>query len=274
MHPRKMILRADARHIPLRDECVQCVVTSPPYFGLRRYEASGLDPFGNENSIDLYVQHTVEILREIRRVLKPSGIVWWNVGDSYAGSWGNYSEKNRSAGHQRIIRNGSTVPNPAYAGAEDWRPPTAGKDIGARAKNLCLIPSRVAIAAQSDGWYVRAAIVWRKKSPMPESVLDRPTRSHEMIYMLTKADTYFYNWHEARDPLKKSSVDRLCQDIAAQDGSDRANGGAKKNGKMKAVRFGGTKSETNDQTRLASGNEWNPDSAAGANWRDVWDIAH
>lgn len=321
-----LILQADARHIPLKDECVQCVVTSPPYWGLRKYEGKqeyvwggtlgcvhdwssngrrrekpdrgtvGKDAngsgvfggprtqpakvargipvpfgdtcnicgawrggFGQEPTIELYVAHTVEVLREIRRVLRGDGILFWNVGDSYA----NDSKWGGKTGGKHV--KGLHVNDGVGRGK---------RNSGLAPKNLSLIPARIVIAAQADGWYVRSSIIWRKPGPMPESVRDRPTRAHEYVFMLTKSEQYFYNWQEARDPLKKSSVSRLAQSVSSQEGSARANGGAKTNGKMKAVRFGGNKSESNDQTRLASGNEWNPEVEDGANWRDVWDISH
>ena len=182
-------------------------------------------------------------------------------------------------------------PGDSYAGhnVKEFRPGNEAKNGGASNKNgvgyvaglkpkdLMMVPARVALALQQDGWWLRSEIIWHKVAPMPESVVDRPTRSHEFIYLLTKAERYFYNRLEARDPLKPSSAVRLGQTgYEDQEGSDRANGGAKANGKMKAVaaQFGGRiKSQTNDQTRLASGNDWEQDAAAGANWRDVWSIA-
>src|SRR5271169_3683061 len=80
------VIQASAFHIPLKDECIQCVVTSPPYYNLRVYEGNSADAFGQERTIQLYVDHTIEVLREVKRVLRPDGVVFWNVGDSYSGS--------------------------------------------------------------------------------------------------------------------------------------------------------------------------------------------
>lgn len=164
---------ADAFHIPLKDGSVQCVVTSPPYFNLRRYEGSDENSFGREKTIKLYIEHTIQILREIRRVLRSDGVVFWNVGDSYTGS----SKRN---GGKNAPKKGCGT----KAGATHAEIPT---------KNLCLIPERIAIAAQDDGWIVRDIIIWHKPNPVPESVKDRCTRSYEVILMLTKSRKYFFN---------------------------------------------------------------------------------
>jgi hypothetical protein len=120
-----------------------------------------------------------------------------------------------------------------------------------------MIPARVALALQADGWWLRSEIVWAKPNPMPESVRDRPTRSHEMVYLLTKAERYYYDAEAIAEPVTDSSIVRLGQDVDGQAGSNRANGGMKTNGPMKAVRFGGTKADPT-VTRLQSGNEWKP----------------
>jgi site-specific DNA-methyltransferase (cytosine-N4-specific) len=211
------LLCADARHIPLADVSVQCVVTSPPYWALRKYEGvqdgvwGGMPDcdhqwdkekrirqspqrdhakgggfaatrgteaarkgmafeasqgsfcsicdawrgnYGFEPTVGLYVSHTVEILREIRRVLSPEGVLFWNVGDSYVN------------------------------------------------KSLALVPDRVAVAAQDDGWFVRSEIIWVKPDAMPRSVKDRPTDAHERILMFTKSPRYYWNPDALREPAK------------------------------------------------------------------------
>ncbi len=249
------IVKADGRKIPLRDESVQMVCTSPPYWGLRKYAgeqdliwggrescehdftndsyqrrsndsgetvkqlsnqgANKRDEpiyhgtcfhcgawrgaYGLEPTVEMYVQHTVEILREIRRVLRDDGVVFWNVGDSYAGSWGNYGARD---GKQRALRK-ERFPRDAWE-SHNGRPPMAGNDIGAglKPKDLCLIPFRVALAAQADGWWVRSDIIWAKPNPMPESVTDRPARSHEYILMLTKSAKYYWDAEALREPAR------------------------------------------------------------------------
>lgn len=234
----------------LAAESVQCVVTSPPYWGLRKYKGRqvvvwdsgngcahewgpplqatnsgggwakpgyerkgkyrvpgdgkrdwGLGKvdlgmfcqkcgdwkgaFGNEPTPELYVEHTVQVLRSIRRVLRKDGVVFWNVGDNYYGSANGY----RAKGQHGITR--VTDEEVAY--------PMRRKQRHLKPKDLTLIPFRVAIAAQEDGWYVRADIIWQKKNCKPESVRDRPTKVHEHIFMLTKSPRYFWNEEESRE---------------------------------------------------------------------------
>lgn len=201
-----MLVCGDARRIPLPDNSVQMCVTSPPYWGLRKYAGeqglvwggqedcehdfttesyrrrsndSGKTPkqlsnvganrrdepilhgtclrciawrgaYGLEPTVEMYVQHTVEILREIRRVLRPDGVCFWNIGDSYASAW--------ASGRRSVIGQGSRTNRVERIGD------------GLKEKDLCLIPQRVALAAQMDGWWVRSDIVWAKPNPMPESV--------------------------------------------------------------------------------------------------------
>lgn len=263
------------RDLIARGVKVQTCVTSPPYWGLRDYGVAG--QLGLEATPQEYVERMVEVFRLVRELLADDGTLWLNIGDSYAGSWGNYGGQNRTAGKQRAISAGSRVPNPAWDERTKFKPAAATPPEGLKNKDLVGIPWRVAFALQADGWYLRSEIIWHKVAPMPESVRDRPTRAHEQVFLLAKSEKYFYNTEAARDPLKDTSIARLTQpNYEEQEGSERGNGGAKTNGKMKAVaaHFGGrNKSQLNDQTRLASGNEWNQDPAAGANWRDVWPIA-
>jgi site-specific DNA-methyltransferase (adenine-specific) len=115
-------------------ETVHSVITSPPYWGLRDYGVNG--QLGLEKTPEEFIAKMVEVFREVKRVLRSDGTLWLNIGDSYCGSWGNYSGKNRGAGRQRIIRNGSVVPNPAYDGHEAWRPtPTSHRRCPSSKKN-------------------------------------------------------------------------------------------------------------------------------------------
>ena len=158
---RHTILHADVmdglRSLP--DRSVHCIVTSPPYWGLRDYGVEG--QIGLEPTPEEYVQRIVAVFREARRVLRDDGTTWLNLGDCYA--------RSRSA----------------------W---------GLKAKDLVGIPWRVAFALQADGWYLRSDIVWAKPNPMPESVRDRPTRSHEFVFLLTKRGRYFYDADSIREP--------------------------------------------------------------------------
>lgn len=187
----------------LPDASVHCVVTSPPYFGLRDYGVDG--QIGLEATPDAYIARLVEVFQEVRRVLRNDGTLWINIGDSYAGSWGNYGGKNRGNGQQRISRNGSQVHNKAYDGKDKWRPPTAGKlGPGLKPKDLCGIPWRLAFALQNDGWWLRSDIIWSKPNGMTESVEDRPTKAHEYIFLLTKRARYFYDNEAVKEPAAQA----------------------------------------------------------------------
>jgi DNA modification methylase len=176
------IIRADAFHISLASESVQSVVTSPAYYRLRKYAGHTDDAFGWEKTVALYVRSTVKILREIRRVLRSDGVVFWIVSDTYYGS-------NRGRG-----RGPRSKVNPCCEPT-----PLLGQGV---AKSLCLIPERIAIAAQDDGWIVRDIIIWSKPNGVPESVTDRCARSYEQIIMMTRRKNYFWNTAEAVEPSR------------------------------------------------------------------------
>lgn len=186
------IYHGDCREVlrSLPDGSVNCCVTSPPYFGLRDYGVDG--QIGLEPTPEEYVAQMVSVFREVRRVLRDDGALWLNLGDSYAGSWGNYGGQNRGNGKQRVRTNGSQVPNPAYDGLESYKPATASVS-GLKPKDLIGIPWRVAFALQADGWWLRQDIIWSKPNPMPESVTDRCTKAHEYVFLLTKSARYFYD---------------------------------------------------------------------------------
>jgi DNA modification methylase len=241
----------DFRVNDLPDESVQAVVTSPPYWGLRKYSGEqeliwGGDPncdhewdaeviehdnlrfrgehsivgsernpairtgkkidtgvclkcgatksaFGLEKTPEEYIQHTIKILREIRRVLRKDGVVFWNIGDSYSPPSTHRANVERG-GLNQLARN---VRNDMKFDQGILKP-----------KDLCLIPFRVAIAAQEDGWWVRSVIIWSKPNPMPESVTDRPTESHEYILMLTKSKKYYWDADAVREPVQPSTIER------------------------------------------------------------------
>lgn len=170
---------------------VQCVVTSPPYWGLRDYGHE--NQIGQEDTPDEYVAAIVDVMREVRRVLKDDGTVWLNIGDTYISSGGN------TRGHGPNAQVGNTIANAVPQ--ENYGPRM--KQDGLKAKDLCLIPARVAIALIADGWWLRSEITWCKKAPMPESVTDRPTSATEKIYLLTKAANYYYNADAVKQPAGK-----------------------------------------------------------------------
>lgn len=188
------ILQGDCRDTlaQIADKTVQTCITSPPYFGLRDYGMA--DQIGLEQTPKQFVDELVAVFREVKRVLKDDGTCWLNIGDSYAGRWGNYGGQNRGKeGNQRSITNGSSTTQKAYEGKEQWRPPTAGKFEGIKNKDLMGIPWRLAFALQDDGWYLRQDIIWHKPNPMPESVTDRCTKAHEYIFLLSKSPKYYFD---------------------------------------------------------------------------------
>lgn len=158
-----------------KDICGKC--------GAKRIDAQ----IGLEKTPEEYVAKLVAGFRELRRVLRSDGTLWLNLGDSYFGSWGNYSGENRGKGYQRRIINGSLVPNPAWNGREKCRPGTAFKHAELKPKDLVGIPWRVAFALQANGWVLRSEIIWNKPNPVPESVRDRPTKAHEQVLLFSKA---------------------------------------------------------------------------------------
>jgi site-specific DNA-methyltransferase (adenine-specific) len=176
-----MIFEGDALSILRRlpDESVQCAVTSPPYWGLRDYNS--IDQIGLEATLPQFLNRLTAVFREVRRVLKADGVLWLNIGDGY------------TSGNRRW--RAPDKKNPARA--MDMRPDTPD---GLKPKDLMGIPWRLAFALQDDGWYLRSDIIWNKPNAMPESVKDRPTRSHEYIFMLSKSERYFYNNDAIRDP--------------------------------------------------------------------------
>jgi len=388
-----MIMLADARAIPLKDKSVQCVVTSPPYWGLRDYgiapsiwggnpncdhewgelqhgkkqtgglgasetfvKGSGLTPetvkakklaqshdggvfsfclkcgawlgcLGLEPTPELYVEHIVQVFREVARVLKDDGTIWVNLGDCYTSGGGKVGD-HPGGGAQGARCKGETSrlrdEKGGYRGdhARDPKRNSAAIPLGPntqpnrmpiaglKPKDLVGIPWRVAFALQADGWYLRSDIIWSKPNPMPESVADRPTKAHEYIFLLVKSGSttcwlnkrtrkwvkqkpkphwsrsvvngkvrwsnlwqgrdYFFDQDAVREPHTPSSILRLSQNIGDQVGSDRANGGAKTNGTMKAVAVAGQRSRTS--SHLGSSIPWE-DSGVGRNIRTVWEIA-
>lgn len=184
------------------DESVQCCVTSPPYFGLRDYGIDG--QLGLESTPQEFVKKLVEIFREVRRVLTKDGTAWVNLGDSYAGSGkGLYSDGNcylsdKSAKQKTNVgsvgvRIGTIEGDAGHT--HGVKPPA-----GYKAKDLMGIPWRVAFALQDDGWYLRQDIIWHKPNPMPESVTDRCTKSHEYIFLLSKSARYYFDSTAIAEP--------------------------------------------------------------------------
>lgn len=221
------ILIGDCREVlkTLPDQSAHCVVTSPPYFGLRDYGVDG--QIGLEPTPSEFVEALVGVLREARRALRDEGTLWLNLGDSYAGSWG-------AQGH-RITESDA----PSWHSSQIKNHPKRGRqtgtirEAGLKPKDLIGIPWRVAFALQDDGWYLRQDIIWSKPNPMPESVTDRCTKAHEYLFLLSKSQRYFYDGDAIAEQVAESSIARLAQDVEGQAGSARVPG--KTNGTMKAV---------------------------------------
>ena len=169
-------------------ESVRTCVTSPPYFGLRDYGHDG--QIGLEQTPEAYVAELVEVFREVRRVLADDGTLWLNLGDSYAGSGkGANADGSVTATGKQATHKGTTLGTFTKSFTGD----------GLKPKDLIGIPWRVAFALQADGWYLRSDIIWAKPNPMPESVTDRPTKSHEYLFLLSKSPKYFYDYEAIRE---------------------------------------------------------------------------
>ena len=224
-------------------ESVDCVVTSPPYWGLRDYGTPG--QLGLEPTPEQYVERMVEVFREVRRVLAAHGTVWLNLGDSYnGGGGGNYGSGLNVSAHQTN--------------------PTAGRDkpvaANLKPKDLVGIPWRVAFALQADGWYLRSDIIWAKPNPMPESVTDRPTKAHEYVFLLSKQPRYFFDQEAVREP-HTTTVHRNTAPT-----TEYGNGRTPSEVAGKQVNRGG-KALAYAYTDGVQGNP------AGRNIRSVWEIA-
>ncbi len=176
-----VILEGDALYAlnRLPSESIQCVVTSPPYWGLRDYGVDG--QIGLEKSLTQFIHKLVTIFSEIKRVIKSDGVLWLNVGDGYTSGNRGYRAPDKK--------------NPARA--MSVRPDTPS---GLKPKDLLGIPWRLAFALQDDGWYLRSDIIWEKPNAMPESVKDRPSRSHEYLFMFSKSQKYYYNRNAIKEP--------------------------------------------------------------------------
>lgn len=213
----------------LSDKSVDCCITSPPYFGLRDYGHEG--QIGLEQTPDEYVQQMVAVFREVHRVLRDDGTLWLNLGDSY-------SAGGRVGGAEGSNESGN-VESTTVSVFNAW------KVAGFKPKNLLGIPWRVAFALQADGWYLRQDIIWHKPNPMPESVRDRCTKSHEYIFLLSKSERYYFDSESIKEPAKVSS---------------------------EGIRFGGSKYGDNSDPKYATKSGNVSKEYEKANKRSVWSV--
>lgn len=188
----------------LESGSVHTCVTSPPYYALRDYGVDG--QLGLEKTPEEYVERMVEVFREVRRVLRDDGTLWLNIGDSYAGSWGNYGGQNRGNGTQRSRDRGSLASNPGAHDPLIGKVPGTANVHGCKPKDLIGIPWMLAFALRADGWYLRCDCIWSKPNPMPESVTDRPTKAHEYVFLLSKSERYFYDAAAIRDVAVETNI--------------------------------------------------------------------
>ena len=187
-----MILIGDVRERlkELSDQSVNCCVTSPPYWGLRDYGND--DQIGLEQNPNDFINELVAVFREVRRVLRDDGTLWVNMGDSYSGSGKGTAGNLGSIHNERHLedKTGGLIPK------------------GTKPKDLIGIPWMLAFALRADGWYLRQDIIWNKPNPMPESVTDRCTKSHEYIFLLSKSRQYYYDIDAIKEPAKYAGDNR------------------------------------------------------------------
>jgi DNA modification methylase len=209
-----LIVQGDARRLSLADQSVQTVITSPPYWGLRDYGQRG--SLGLEPTPATYVSALVAVFTEVWRVLRDDGTVWLNLGDSYVANSSNQVSQTKhhiGSGFAGANRNGQT---------------------GLKPKDLVGIPWRVAFALQAAGWYLRSDIIWAKPNPMPESVQDRPTRSHEYLFLLTKQAKYYYDAAAIAEPVSGAMLREVEQGYSGTGLKDYASAGVQNPSSVKA----------------------------------------
>jgi DNA modification methylase len=187
----------------LPDGCVHMCVTSPPYYALRNYGVDG--QIGLEETPEQFIQKMVEVFREVRRVTRDDGVLWLNLGDSYAGSGRGTTGEN---GIQDAERRQGSDKSDSNRGSQKINALGGNVPMGYKAKDLMEIPSEVARALRLDGWYLRSRIPWIKRNCMPESTTDRPTSAIEYIFLMTKSAKYFYDGEAIRCPASYSADER------------------------------------------------------------------
>lgn len=269
---RLTILQGDAldRLRELPSESVQCCVTSPPYWGLRDYQVAG--QLGLEKTPAEYVAKTVAVFSEVRRVLKNDGTLWLNLGDSYN------------------AYNGNAGPGSGFSrgAACDTERPKLKTGHGLRTttlkpKDLIGIPWSVAFALREDGWYLRQDIIWAKPNPMPESVTDRPTRSHEYIFLLSKSKRYYYDSDAIRETPSPALLKQVADGYSGSAVKDFFANGVQNASDVKTRIIEGCRKRINKQrghsrTHAGFNARWDDltkeeQMACGSNKKSVWTVA-
>ena len=221
------------------DESINCSITSPPYYGLRDYHKK--EQIGREKTVEEYLDRLINVFREVRRVLKKDGTCFIVIGDSYAGT--------SSKKEQR---------DPKYPkGRNGQNPSITQKVLGYKSKDLMGIPWRLAFALREDGWYLRSDIIWHKENAMPEACRDRPTRSYEHIFLLSKSPRYYYDYDSLAEPMKEVSKKRYVRGRSKENKYLNENSGAKIQKINEARGYGQYKGDNIPQFR---------------NKRDIWTI--
>lgn len=279
----------------LADESVNTVCTSPPYWGLRQYIQDGAPEkeheIGLEPTLAEHLAKLVEVFREVRRVMRPDATLWLNYGDAYNAYNGGAGPGSKLSGNQTKAR-------PKLESGYGL------KEKAFKPKDLLMMPERLAIAMQDDGWWVRSRIIWAKPNPMPESVTDRPTKSHEHIWLMSKAPRYYYDAEAIREtaeslgakmpdgwdtgPGAHGSVHRngrekgRPREIGAKGNANGFRGGSYVGGAPGPRTLRGNtkpgKNETDHRGKAGFNERWDDAEAAGTaplsrNCRDVWTIA-
>lgn len=242
---------------------VQCVVTSPPYWGLRDYGVAGA--LGLERTWQRHVAAMRGVFRLVRELLTKDGVLWLNYGDSY------YTPRlnTRGVGGNSTI-NGTRTQD-AYRAAQRRRANRHGGQTGIKPKDLVGMPWRVAFALQADGWYLRSDVVWAKPNPMPESIRDRPTKSHEYVFLLTRSEHYRYDAKAIAEPSSDKSHPRV--------GQVKVQGWAEGKGSHSPKDHARAKAGLKDSTKFGRGAGWRVPGSFGhvvtdlveeRNVRTVW----
>lgn len=256
------VVNANALHIPLPDQSVQCVITSPPYWGLRDYGVSG--QIGLEKTPQEYTSNIVRVMREARRVLRDDGTLWLNLGDSYASN--GERSNNNGQGKSGLKNDGRSEESRNHSNSIIKTNGLSLKKVehGLKPKDLVGIPWMAAFALRADGWYLRSDIIWHKPNPMPESVTDRPTKAHEYIFLLAKSERYYYDAEAIKEDYTNSTRERMQYSAIPRDGKS-----------VNSIMVGGEGNMlSNGVTRTTAGLvSHEARDNGGRNRRSVWTVA-